>query len=105
MPAPLAYALAFGSGALYFLAFPGVNVWPLAFVAFVPLLVALHGATPRRAAGLGWMAGFGMTMLGFYWLLPMLRVFGGFPSVVCALLMAVLCGYQAGRIALNGWLV
>jgi apolipoprotein N-acyltransferase len=99
-----AYSLAALSGLLYVAAFPGVDWWPLAFVAFVPLLVALEGATPRRAAGLGWTAGFVMTMCGFYWLLPMLRVFGGFPTVVAAPVMALVCAYQAGRIALCGWL-
>ncbi len=100
----LAYGLAFLSGFLYFVAFPGVDVWPLAFVALIPLYIALRGQTPRRAAGLGWMAGFTMTMFGFYWLLGMLKTFSGFPTAVCLLFMAILCAYQAGRIALMGWL-
>ncbi len=99
-----AYGLALLSGVLYFLAFPGVEVWPLSFVALVPLVVALQGQTPRRGAALGWLAGFTMTMLGFYWLLGMLQEFSGFPTVICFLLMALLCGYQAGRIGLCGWL-
>lgn len=99
-----AYALAALSGLLYFLAFPGVDLWPLAFVALVPLRLALRGQTPRRAAGLGWLAGFVMTMTGFYWLLEMLRTFSGFGTALCLLFMALLCGYQAGRIALFGWL-
>jgi apolipoprotein N-acyltransferase len=45
-----------------------------------------------------------MTMTGFYWLLEMLRVFSGFPTSLCALFMALLCAYQAGRMALAGWL-
>ncbi len=109
-PAPLvvnakaAYGLAFLSGFLYFLAFPGIDVWPLAFVALVPLIVALRGQTVRRATGLGWLAGFTMTMCGFYWLLEMLRVFSGFGTALCLVFMSILCGYQAGRIALLGWL-
>jgi apolipoprotein N-acyltransferase len=99
-----AYGLAFATGFLYFLAFPGIDLWPLSFVALVPLIVALRGQTPRRAAGLGWLAGFTMTMFGFYWLLEMLKVFSGFPLPLCVLFMAILCGYQAGRIALCGWL-
>jgi apolipoprotein N-acyltransferase len=107
-PFPLAarpaYALSVGSGLLYFLAFPGIDVWPLALVALAPLIVALRGQSPRRAAGLGWAAGFTMTMAGFYWLLEMLRTFSGFPTPICLFFMAVLCGYQGGRIALMGWL-
>lgn len=104
LPAKVAYPLAFLSGFLYFLAFPGVDIWPLAFVALAPLIVALRGQTPRRALGLGWLAGFTMTMFGFYWLLEMLKVFSGFGPALCFVFMAILCAYQAGRIALVGWL-
>jgi apolipoprotein N-acyltransferase len=104
LPAKIAYPLAVLCGFLYFLAFPGVDLWPLSFVALVPLIVALRGQTPRRALGLGWMAGFTMTMCGFYWLLEMLRIFSGFGPPLCLVFMAILCAYQAGRIALAGWL-
>src|ERR1041385_6942176 len=109
-PAPLplaarpAYALAFLSGFLYFLAFPGIDVWPLAFVALTPLIIALKNQSARRAAGLGWAAGFTMTMCGFYWLLEMLKTFSGFPTIACLGFMAILCAYQGGRIALMGFL-
>jgi apolipoprotein N-acyltransferase len=99
-----AYGAAVLCGFLYFLAFPGIDVWPLSFVALVPLIVALRGQTPRRAFGLGWAAGFTMTMAGFYWLLDMLKTFSGFPTPLCVLFMAILCGYQAGRIGLAGLL-
>jgi apolipoprotein N-acyltransferase len=97
-------ALAVASGLLYFLAFPGMDLVPLAAVALAPLIVALRGQSPRRAAWLGWLAGFTMTMLGFYWLLEMLETFSGFPLPLCVLFMAMLCAYQAGRIALLGFL-
>lgn len=104
MPIRWAYALALLSGLLYFLGFPGVDLWPLSLVAWVPLIVALEGQPPGHAAGLGWLAGFTMTMTGFYWLLEMLQVFSGFPTPLCILFMSVLCAYQGGRIALMGWL-
>jgi len=104
LPARQAYALALLSGVLYFLGFPGMDIWPISLVALVPLIVALRGQPVKRAAGLGWMAGFTMTMTGFYWLLEMLKVFSGFPLPLCALFMAILCAYQGGRIGLAGWL-
>lgn len=104
LPPRVALAAAAGSGLLYFLAFPGIDAWPLGFVALAPLIVALRGQTPRRAAWLGWVAGFVMTMCGFYWLLEMLETFSGFPKALCLVFMAILCAYQAGRIALLGWL-
>ncbi|WP_437683013.1 apolipoprotein N-acyltransferase [Sorangium sp. So ce131] len=104
MPTRLACGLAALSGFLYFLGFPGMDLWPISFFGLVPLIVALRGQTPGRAALLGWIAGFVMTMTGFYWLLEMLKVFSGFPTILCVLFMAILCAYQAGRIALCGWL-
>lgn len=104
LPAKLAYPLSFLSGLLYWLAFPGIDVWPLAFVALVPLFVALAGQTPKRGLWLGWTAGFGMTITGFYWLSYTLQVFSGFPLPLCWLFQGILCGYQAGRIGLFGWL-
>jgi apolipoprotein N-acyltransferase len=102
--APVAYACAFASGILYWLAFAGMDVWPLTFVAWVPLLVALHRQPTRRATLLGWLAGWTMNVAGFIWLQHMLLEFSGFPWVVCFLFVLVVCGYQGGRIALLGWL-
>jgi apolipoprotein N-acyltransferase len=99
-----AYGAAVLCGFLYFLAFPGIEIWPLSFVALVPLIVALRGQTPRRGLWLGWVAGFTMTMCGFYWLLNMLKTFSGFPTALCVSFMAILCAYQAGRVGLCGWL-
>lgn len=103
LPARTAYPLALLSGVLYFLGFPGIDIWPISLVALVPLIIALQGQPTRRAAGLGWTAGMGMTMCGFYWLLEMLKVFSSFPMPICLLFMIILCGYQSGRIALLGW--
>jgi len=56
-----AVSLAFGlvltlaSGWLYGLSFPTARVQALAWVALVPLLVALRGASLRRALLLGWV--------------------------------------------------
>ena len=45
-----------------------------------------------------------MTIFGFWWLLDMLETFSGFPTAVCFLFLAILSAYQAGRMALCGWL-
>ncbi len=104
LSAPFAYAGAFLSGILYWLAFPGIDAWPLALVAWVPLILALHGQTPRRALLLGWVAGTTMNVAGFWWLQGMLSTFSGFPAPLCFLFLLIVCGFQGGRIALQGWL-
>lgn len=100
----LAEAGAVLSGLLYFLAFAGFDVWPLTFVALVPLYVSLFGQTPKRATWLGFLCGLGMNLGGFYWLLNMLRTFSGFPVALCLVFVVIICSYQAGRLALMGWL-
>lgn len=99
-----ARALAFATGVLYFLAFPGIDIWPLAFVAWVPLLLAMHGRSTRTCTALAWISGVTMTFIGFYWMLDMLRNFSGMPTLVCVLLMVLLAAFQGGRIALFGFL-
>jgi apolipoprotein N-acyltransferase len=101
---PLAYAGAVLSGLLYWLAFAGMDVWPLAFVAWVPLVVAMHRQSTRRAALLGWVAGITMNVAGFFWLQTMLQTFSGFHPLLCFLFVFIVCSYQGGRIGLLGWL-
>jgi apolipoprotein N-acyltransferase len=54
---PSHIGLAALSGVVFLLSFPGFNVWPLAWVALVPLLAALRGKTLREAFTLGLIAG------------------------------------------------
>ena len=104
LPGRLAYLGALLSGLLYWLAFGGMDVWPLAAIAWVPLVVSMHRQPTRRAALLGWLAGLTMNVAGFFWLQKFLRVFSGFPAPVCFLFVLIVCAYQGGRVALLGWL-
>ena len=103
-PAKIAAALAIVSGVLYWAAFPGIDVWPLAFVCWTPLLLAIRGQAPKRALWLGALQGLTCNVLGFYWLFSMLKTFSGFNDALCILFMVILCGYQGGRMALMAWL-
>jgi apolipoprotein N-acyltransferase len=62
---PRAVPLAVLGGLLSFLAFPPVGAWPLAFLAPVPLLLALRDARPARGFLLGLIfgaVGFGLSL-------------------------------------------
>ncbi len=104
VPGRLAEVGAILSGLLYFVAFAGVDIWPLTFVCLVPLIVSLVGQTPKRAMWLGLLTGLAMNLGGFYWLVNMLRTFSGFPTALCLLFTMIICAYQGGRLALMGWL-
>jgi apolipoprotein N-acyltransferase len=103
LSAPLAYGCALVSGLLYWAAFPGVDLWPLTFVAWVPLFVAMHRQPTRRAALLGLLAGLTMNVAGFAWLETMLTTFSGFGWPLCTLFLLIVCGYQGLRIGFLGW--
>ncbi|MFZ5895243.1 MAG: apolipoprotein N-acyltransferase [Myxococcota bacterium] len=96
--------LALACGVLYFLAFPGIDLWPFGLVALVPLRIALIGQTPRRAAFLGWVSGMTMVTLGFYWMLDMLQAFSGFSTPICVFFVLVVNAFTGGRMALFAWL-
>ena len=91
-------------GVCYFLAFPGIDIWPLGFVALIPLRLALLGQTPKRAFWLGWLSGLTMISLGFYWMVDMMRQFSGFSTPICVLMLLIVNAFQAGRMGLFAWL-
>src|SRR3954470_10029290 len=95
------YALAALSGALYFLGFAGFDLWPLAFVALVPMLWALDPRTPMRyrdLVGLGLCFGFVTNVGGYYWIVNTLEDFSGFPFPVCVLFATLVWLYQASAL-------
>ena len=92
------------SGILYFLAFPGMDLWPLAFVAQAPLILALRGQAPGRAAMLGLVSGFTSSAAICAWLFGTIQRFGGFSAGPSMAIMVLLCLWTGGRTALLGWL-
>jgi len=92
------------TGFLYYASFPGIDLWPLAFVAWIPWLLWLETATPALAFRSGLTLGLVVVFFGFYWLLNMLETFSGFPLPLCLLFMFLLSLYQAVRFGLLGWL-
>jgi apolipoprotein N-acyltransferase len=90
---------------LAFLGYVGFGVVPLIFVCLVPLLVAIDGATPRRAFGLGLLFGFAGNLGAFYWIVHLLSVFAAlsWPLAVAGYLL--LCLYNGLVFAVAGWIV
>jgi len=79
--------LAFLAGGLPALAFPEPALWWFAYVALVPLLLAVRAApTAREAAVRGWLGGAGFILAVQHWLLPNLLVFLPVVAAVVGLL-------------------
>jgi apolipoprotein N-acyltransferase len=92
-------------GASIFLAGPNFDHWWLAWFSLVPLLLAMRGATPRRAAWLGFSAGVVCNAGGFYWVVGLLDRFGHLPLPLGVFAWLLLSSYQALVFLLWGFIV
>jgi apolipoprotein N-acyltransferase len=92
----VALALSALSGLSWVLAGPDVDLWPLAYVGLVPLLVAVERApTLRRAALYGWIAGLVANAGGFTWITELLTRHAAMPWILGVLALLLLAAYQA----------
>lgn len=95
MRLPVALALAAASGVILWLAIPPADLGPLAFVAFVPLLIAVRGAGAGRGALLGFVFGaayFGVLMS---WLVPVSILGWSILALGSAAWMAIIFAHAA----------
>src|SRR6201996_2738843 len=91
-----ALGLATLSGCLWFLAVTPFDFSFLAWIAAVPMLLAIDKAgSYRRALFLGWWAGVVETGGGFYWLIDVMRRFADFPWIGAAAVFFLFCAARA----------
>src|SRR5258708_27597755 len=80
------------SGCLWFLAVTPFDISALAWIAAVPMFMAIERAgSVRGALFLGWWAGLVETAGGFYWLIDVMRRFADFPWVGAAAAFLLFC--------------
>jgi len=84
-----AVLLAALSGVLGALPFLRFRLWPVGWVALVPLFFALEGATMARSFLVGWVAGTATTLTGFYWIMGLLVRFAGMAQPLALVLHVV----------------
>lgn len=91
-----ALGLSTASGCLWFLAVTPFDFSALAWIAAVPMLMAIEQAGSfRRALFLGWWAGVIETGGGFYWLIDVMRRFADFPWIGAVLVFLLFCATRA----------
>jgi apolipoprotein N-acyltransferase len=84
------------SGCLWFLAVTPFDLSALAWIAAVPMFMAMERtASFRRALFLGWWAGVVETGGGFYWLIDVMRRFADFPWIGAAAVFLLFCATRA----------
>ncbi|MGC1389041.1 MAG: apolipoprotein N-acyltransferase [Steroidobacteraceae bacterium] len=90
------FGLVTASGCLWFLACAPFDLSALAWVAALPMLLAVDRApTLGRALFLGWWAGVVETAGGFYWLIEVMERFANFPWIAAALVLLLFCAARA----------
>src|ERR1700728_2069409 len=91
-----ALALVTLSGCLWFLAVTPFDLSALAWIAAVPMLLAVDRAPSfKQALFLGWWAGVVETAGGFYWLIDVMQRFADFPWWAAALVLLLFCAARA----------
>lgn len=87
------FGLAGLTGLFLPLCFPDFNLGWLAWIALVPLHLALDGAAPRRALWLGWLAGF-LAFTGIMsWVVTAMHQYGKMPLIASYPVMWLLAAY------------
>lgn len=91
-------------GVILPISFCGFDQWYLTWCAFVPLLLAIDGATRRQAAFRGFVYGVIANLIGYYWIPYTIYEFGGFPPTLAWAFGLVLCSYQGVQYLLLAYL-
>lgn len=90
---PLAI-LSLGAGALNVFTFAPFGWWPLQILTLALLFHLVAGATKiRSAVTIAWLFGFGWSVCGVHWLYISMHDYGGMPSAMAALAVALLALY------------
>ena len=87
--------LAAASGGLLVLAYPTADIGWLAFIALVPLLLAIRGEPPARAFWWGTLAGLVFYLGSISWVTRTMTSYGGLSVASSLLVLAALASYLA----------
>lgn len=96
--------LAVGSGGLASLSLPPWDAWWLAFVALIPLLLAVREARPAPAALAGFAFGLAFYVTTLWWVVTTMTTYGRMALPMALLALGLLAAFLAGYGALFGWL-
>ncbi len=83
------------SGILLVLGFPRFDFYPLAWIALVPLLIAVRDKNSRTAFYLGLLTGFIYFAGTIYWMYHSMYFYGGVPLIVSVIILVCLSLYLA----------
>ena len=97
--------LALPVGAAVSLAFAPFNWWPLGILGTAYLFALWQNATPRRAAGSGFLFTAGTFLAGTYWLWHSVYEIGHAPVALTIFAIATIAGVMGAYTALTGYVL
>ncbi len=103
LPAWAPWGAAVATGLLLGLSQPKVDWNLLAWIAWVPLILAVRGQTPGRVFKLAYAAHFVAFAVLLYWIEVVVRVYGGVPIALSWIPMTLLTAYCALFMSVAFW--
>ncbi len=91
----LKIVLSVSSGVLLTLSFPKTGISWLAWIALVPLLVALRNLSSKKGFVVGFCSGIAHYLTLLYWLAYTMKTYGHLPYYVCIPVLFLLSAYMA----------
>ena len=91
------------AGLLLVLSFAPRGWWPIALLSPAVLFLCWRGASPGRAAWLGFLYGFAAFLSGTWWTFVSVHDFGQAPAVLAGFLTLSLAALMAAYYAVLGW--
>ncbi|MDH5737099.1 MAG: apolipoprotein N-acyltransferase, partial [Gammaproteobacteria bacterium] len=96
--------LALLSGCAFPLAFAPFNLWPVAILVIMMLMLSLEGASRREGVLRFYLFGIGMYGVGNWWIYHSIHVYGGASPVLAFSMMTLLVLAYALHAALHGYI-
>jgi apolipoprotein N-acyltransferase len=87
------YLPAFISGILLVLCYPTIDLFFLAWIAFVPFLLSLYNKKPKEAFQAGLFFGIPYFFGTQYWIYHSINHYGGIPFIISLVIVFLLCLY------------
>lgn len=92
------------TGLFLSLASPDVSWFAISFVAWIPLMLALRGQSPRAGALYGLVAGFFAVFIAYNWMAELTARFGGLPGYASWLVHVVFSLFHGLQWGFCAWL-
>lgn len=99
------FLLALLVGGFFYFISPPQTLPFLQWGVWVPLFLLLEGRSSRQDFVMGWLAGVGLNLAGFYWIVHTITVFSNLPMPVALLALLLFALYGGLPYGMLGWLV